>query len=249
VLIDIRRITDASSLPLLVDADTGWGGAFNISRTVKSFVKAGAAGMHIEDQVGAKRCGHRPGKEIVPADEMADRVKAAVDARQDNAFFVIARTDAIASEGVERAIERSAACVEAGADAIVVDPTDDEPTVGSSAPVAGNVVVDVVRGDVRGVVGGIIVVISGRVVVVRRIEVGADVVAEFVVQFLLVRHCRLCVGVGSVWNSSARPWLPFIPLCVCNVVVVSLRTHHRDHIAFHFNPTSAPQRRKPNRET
>src|SRR5215213_9537892 len=99
VLIDIRRITEASSLPLLVDADTGWGGAFNIARTVKSFIKFGAAGMHIEDQVQSKRCGHRPGKEIVTQDEMVDRVKAAVDARGDDQFVIMARTDALAVEG------------------------------------------------------------------------------------------------------------------------------------------------------
>ncbi|MGO8974696.1 MAG: methylisocitrate lyase [Steroidobacteraceae bacterium] len=118
VLIDIRRITDAASLPLLVDADTGWGGALNIARTVRSFVKAGAAGLHIEDQVQAKRCGHLPGKEIVSKQEMVDRVKAAVDARTDDAFIVMARTDALASEGIESAIERAVACVEAGADMI-----------------------------------------------------------------------------------------------------------------------------------
>jgi methylisocitrate lyase len=118
VLIDIRRITDACPLPLLVDADTGWGGAFNIARTVKSFVKQGAAGLHIEDQVQAKRCGHRPGKEIVSKQEMVDRVKAAVDARTDAAFVIMARTDALAVEGIEAAIERSMACVEAGADMI-----------------------------------------------------------------------------------------------------------------------------------
>ncbi|HWA37562.1 MAG TPA: methylisocitrate lyase [Burkholderiales bacterium] len=118
VLIDIRRITDASSLPLLVDADTGWGGAFNIARTVRSFVKAGAAGLHLEDQVQSKRCGHRPGKEIVPQAEMVDRVKAAVDARSDPAFVIMARTDALAVEGLDRAIERAVACVEAGADMI-----------------------------------------------------------------------------------------------------------------------------------
>src|ERR1700687_1346124 len=98
VLVDIRRITDACPLPLLVDADTGWGGAFNIARTVKSFTKFGAAGMHIEDQVQAKRCGHRPGKEIVSKQEMADRVKAAVDAKTDSDFFLVARTDAIARD-------------------------------------------------------------------------------------------------------------------------------------------------------
>jgi methylisocitrate lyase len=118
VLVDIRRITDACALPLLVDADTGWGGAFNIARTVRSFAKAGAAGLHIEDQVQAKRCGHRPGKEIVPLAEMVDRVKAAVDARTDREFVIMARTDALASEGLERAIERAVACVEAGADMI-----------------------------------------------------------------------------------------------------------------------------------
>jgi methylisocitrate lyase len=118
VLIDIRRITDASSLPLLVDADTGWGGAFNIARTVRSFIKAGAAGLHIEDQVAAKRCGHRPGKEIVALDEMVDRVKAAVDARTDTDFVIMARTDSLAVEGLDRAIERASACVEAGADMI-----------------------------------------------------------------------------------------------------------------------------------
>ena len=115
---DIRRITDASTLPLLVDADTGWGGALNIARTVKSFTKAGAAGLHIEDQVQAKRCGHLPGKEIVPLEEMVDRVKAAVDARTDQSFVIMARTDALASLGLARAIERALACVEAGADMI-----------------------------------------------------------------------------------------------------------------------------------
>lgn len=118
VLTDIRRITDACDLPLLVDADTGWGGAFNIARTVKSFIKFGAAGLHIEDQVAAKRCGHRPNKEIVPKDEMVDRVKAAVDARTDEQFVIMARTDAIASEGMDAAIERALACVAAGADMI-----------------------------------------------------------------------------------------------------------------------------------
>jgi methylisocitrate lyase len=118
VLVDIRRITEVCALPLLVDADTGWGGAFNIARTVRSFIKAGAAGMHIEDQVQAKRCGHRPGKEVVPLEEMVDRVKAAVDARSDPEFVIMARTDALASEGLERAIERAVACVAAGADMI-----------------------------------------------------------------------------------------------------------------------------------
>jgi methylisocitrate lyase len=118
VLIDIRRITDACPLPLLVDADTGWGGAFNIARTVKSFIKFGAAGLHIEDQVQAKRCGHRPGKEVVSQQEMVDRVKAAVDARTDAQFVIMARTDALAVEGIDKAIERAIACVEAGADMI-----------------------------------------------------------------------------------------------------------------------------------
>ena len=118
VLIDIRRITDACSLPLLVDADTGWGSAFNIARTVKSFIKAGAAGLHIEDQVGSKRCGHRPNKEIVSKQEMVDRIKAAVDARTDASFVIMARTDAVASEGIEKAIERALACIEAGADMV-----------------------------------------------------------------------------------------------------------------------------------
>jgi len=118
VLIDARRITDATNLPLLVDIDTGWGGAFNIARTVKSFIKAGVAAVHIEDQVGQKRCGHRPGKEVVPAGEMVDRVKAAVDARTDEHFVIMARTDAAASEGIDAAIERAVAYVEAGADMI-----------------------------------------------------------------------------------------------------------------------------------
>ena len=118
VLIDIRRITDACPLPLLVDADTGWGGAFNIARTVKSFIKSGAAGLHIEDQVQAKRCGHRPGKEVVSRQEMVDRVKAAVDARTEPGFVIMARTDAFAMEGIDLAIERAIACVEAGADMI-----------------------------------------------------------------------------------------------------------------------------------
>src|ERR1700722_6621087 len=118
VLTDIRRITDAVPLPLLVDADTGWGGAFNIARTVKSFIKFGAAGLHIEDQVQAKRCGHRPGKEVVSQQEMVDRIKAAVDARTDPQFVIMARTDALAVEGIDKAIERATACVEAGADMI-----------------------------------------------------------------------------------------------------------------------------------
>ncbi|HTS22823.1 MAG TPA: methylisocitrate lyase [Casimicrobiaceae bacterium] len=117
VLTDVRRITDASSLPLLVDVDTGFGAsAFNIARTVRSLVRAGAAAMHIEDQVGAKRCGHRPGKELVSTAEMVDRVKAAVDARPDPDFVVMARTDALAGEGLAAALDRAAAYVEAGAD-------------------------------------------------------------------------------------------------------------------------------------
>jgi methylisocitrate lyase len=118
VLTDVRRITDVCSLPLLVDADTGFGGAFNIARTIRSLTKAGAAGCHIEDQVQAKRCGHRPGKQIVPSEEMVDRIKAAVDARTDPSFVIMARTDALASEGLQAALDRAAACAEAGADMI-----------------------------------------------------------------------------------------------------------------------------------
>ena len=118
VLTDVRRITDACSLPLLVDADTGFGGAFNIARTVRSLIKSGAGAMHIEDQVQSKRCGHRPGKEIVSRDEMVDRIKAAVDARSDPDFVIMARTDALAVEGLNAAIERAKACVDAGADMI-----------------------------------------------------------------------------------------------------------------------------------
>ncbi|MGV2290248.1 methylisocitrate lyase [Trinickia sp. YCB016] len=118
VLIDARRITDACTLPLLVDIDTGWGGAFNIARTIRSFIKAGVAAVHLEDQVGQKRCGHRPGKEVVPMEEMVDRVKAAVDARTDDQFVIMARTDAAAVEGLDAAIERAVAYVEAGADMI-----------------------------------------------------------------------------------------------------------------------------------
>jgi methylisocitrate lyase len=127
VLIDIRRITEASALPLLVDADTGWGGAFNIARTVKSFIKAGAAGMHIEDQVQSKRCGHRPGKEVVPAAEMVDRIKAAVDARTDDGFVIMARSDALQSSGLDEMIDRLAACVAAGADAVFPEAITDLP--------------------------------------------------------------------------------------------------------------------------
>jgi methylisocitrate lyase len=119
VLIDVRRITDVCDLPLLVDVDTGFGAsAFNVARTVRSLIKAGAAALHIEDQVGAKRCGHRPNKAIVPLQEMVDRIKAAVDARTDERFVIMARTDALAVEGLESALERAAACVEAGADMV-----------------------------------------------------------------------------------------------------------------------------------
>jgi methylisocitrate lyase len=129
VLTDVRRITDVCDLPLMVDIDTGFGpSAFNIARTVKTLIKAGAAACHIEDQVGAKRCGHRPGKEIVTTEEMADRVKAAADAKTDPDFFLIARTDAIAVLGVEAALERAIACAEAGADAIFVEAAYDLPT-------------------------------------------------------------------------------------------------------------------------
>jgi methylisocitrate lyase len=122
VLVDVRRITDVCDLPLMVDIDTGFGpSAFNIARTVKSLIKAGAAACHIEDQVGAKRCGHRPGKEIVGTDEMVDRVKAAADAKTDQDFFLIARTDAIQVHGVDAAIERAIACVDAGADGIFAE--------------------------------------------------------------------------------------------------------------------------------
>ena len=122
VLIDVRRITDVCETPLLVDIDTGFGpSAFNIERTVKSLIKAGAAACHIEDQVGAKRCGHRPGKEIVTTEEMVDRVKAAADAKTDPDFFLIARTDAIQVHGVDAAIERAIKCVEAGADGIFAE--------------------------------------------------------------------------------------------------------------------------------
>ena len=118
VLIDVERITNATELPLLVDADTGWGGAFNISRTVKSLINSNAAGMHIEDQVAQKRCGHRPNKEIVTCNEMVDRLKAAVDAKTDQDFMVMARTDALANEGLDSAIERAVKYQEAGADAL-----------------------------------------------------------------------------------------------------------------------------------
>ena len=118
---DVRRITGASGLPLLVDADTGWGAAFSIARTTRELIRAGAAGMHLEDQVQAKRCGHRPGKDLVPGAEMADRVRAAVDARTDPGFVIMARTDAHAVEGLSRAIDRAASYVEAGADMIFAE--------------------------------------------------------------------------------------------------------------------------------
>src|ERR1700733_1265471 len=123
VLVDVRRITEVTTLPLLVDIDTGWGGAFNIARTIRSMQRAGAAAVHMEDQVGAKRCGHRPGKELVPAAEMVDRIKAAVDARNsvDPDFVLIARTDALAGEGLDSAIERAQAYVAAGADMIFAE--------------------------------------------------------------------------------------------------------------------------------
>src|SRR5690606_14392366 len=118
VLTDARRIVEATGMPLLVDIDTGWGGAFNIGRTIRNFERIGVAAVHMEDQVGQKRCGHRPGKEVVPLDEMVDRVKAAVDARTDPGFVIMARTDAAASEGLDAAIERAVAYVEAGADMV-----------------------------------------------------------------------------------------------------------------------------------
>jgi methylisocitrate lyase len=121
VLTDVRRITDVVDLPLLVDIDTGWGGAFNIARTIRSMIKAGSAAVHIEDQVSAKRCGHRPGKELVATEEMADRIKAAVDARTDSQFVIMARTDALANEGLAAAISRAQAYVAAGADMIFAE--------------------------------------------------------------------------------------------------------------------------------
>lgn len=118
---DIRRISGATELPILVDADTGWGGAFNIQRTVRELIRAGAAACHIEDQVQAKRCGHRPGKALVPLDDMVDRIKAAVDGRNDPDFVLVARTDALAVEGLDAAIERAQACAAAGADVIFAE--------------------------------------------------------------------------------------------------------------------------------
>ena len=125
VLVDVRRITEVTNLPLLVDIDTGWGSAFNIARTIRSMQRAGAAAVHIEDQVGSKRCGHRPGKELVPAAEMVDRIKAAVDARTDTEFVIMARTDALAGEGIEAALDRVAAYVAAGADMIFAEAVTD----------------------------------------------------------------------------------------------------------------------------
>ena len=121
VLTDVERITNVCELPLLVDADTGWGGAFNISRMVKNMISAGAAGVHIEDQVEQKRCGHRPNKELVSSKEMQDRIKAAVDAKTDPAFMIMARTDALANEGLEAALERAIAYEDAGADALFAE--------------------------------------------------------------------------------------------------------------------------------
>ena len=118
VLIDVRRVTDVTDLPVLVDIDTGWGDAFNIARTIRSMINAGVAAVHIEDQVQQKRCGHRPNKAIVSQDEMVDRIKAAVDAKSDPDFVIMARTDALAVEGLNVAIDRACACVEAGADMI-----------------------------------------------------------------------------------------------------------------------------------
>jgi methylisocitrate lyase len=125
VLTDVRRITDISDLPVLVDIDTGWGSAFNITRTIRSMIKSGAAAIHIEDQVQSKRCGHRPGKAIVPKEEMVDRIKAAVDGRTDPSFVIMARTDALAVEGLEPALERAVACVNAGADMVFPEAVKD----------------------------------------------------------------------------------------------------------------------------
>ncbi len=127
VLTDVRRITEATTLPLLVDIDTGWGGAFNIARTIRSMAKEGVAAVHLEDQVGTKRCGHRPGKEVVSVGEMVDRIRAAVDARTDESFVVMARTDALAKEGLASAIDRAAAYVEAGADMIFAEAVTELP--------------------------------------------------------------------------------------------------------------------------
>ena len=121
VLIDVKRISNSTSLPLLVDIDTGWGGAFNISRTIKEMINAGCAAVHIEDQVSQKRCGHRPNKSLVSSSEMQDRIKAAVDGRHDESFFIMARTDALASEGMSGAIERASSYIEQGADGIFLE--------------------------------------------------------------------------------------------------------------------------------
>ena len=144
VLIDVKRITNASSLPLLVDIDTGWGGAFNISRTIKDMVQAGAAAVHIEDQVSQKRCGHRPNKSLVSSTEMQDRIKAAVDGRTDEDFFIMARTDSFANEGMSGAIDRAQSYIENGADGIfleAVSSLDDYKTLKESisAPVLANI--------------------------------------------------------------------------------------------------------------
>jgi len=144
VLIDVKRITNASSLPLLVDIDTGWGGAFNISRTIKEMIQAGAAAVHIEDQVSQKRCGHRPNKSLVSSAEMEDRIKAAVDGRTDEAFFIMARTDSFANEGMSGAIERAQSYIENGADGIfleAVSSLDDYKKLKESisAPVLANI--------------------------------------------------------------------------------------------------------------
>ena len=144
VLIDVKRITNASSLPLLVDIDTGWGGAFNISRTIKEMIQSGAAAVHIEDQVSQKRCGHRPNKSLVSSAEMEDRIKAAVDGRTDEAFFIMARTDSFANEGMSGAIERAQSYIENGADGIfleAVSSLDDYKTLKESisAPVLANI--------------------------------------------------------------------------------------------------------------
>jgi methylisocitrate lyase len=137
VLTDVRRITDASALPLLVDIDTGWGSAFNIARTIRQMIKAGAAAIHIEDQVSAKRCGHRPGKELVATQEMVDRIRAAVDARTDTQFVIMARTDALAGEGLARAIERAQAYVTAGADMIFAEAVTELPMYTAFRKAAG----------------------------------------------------------------------------------------------------------------
>ena len=137
VLTDARRITDVTALPLLVDIDTGWGGAFNIARTIRSMEKAGVAAVHMEDQVGTKRCGHRPGKEVVPAAEMVDRIKAAVDARKDESFVVMARTDALQGEGLEPTLDRVRAYVAAGADMIFAEAVTDAAMYPKFREVAG----------------------------------------------------------------------------------------------------------------